>query len=230
MRYCENCKINILDNTDRCLFCNCVTSTLSDEAAIGKMLPPTVGSYPDAVLRVRKYRFLGNLILFISIVIALLCIVLNVSLTPDIAWSAIVILLLIYGNTILQYAIMGRNSYRQKTIILTFLAIAICIGIDAATGYRGWSVNIIFPGAIVFLDVAILVVMIINWRNWQSYMMVQLMTICFSAVGLILVLVNIITWPYMVYIALASSSLLFLGTFILGDRRARSELHRRFHF
>ena len=79
------------------------------------------------------------------------------------------------------------------------------------------------------MDIAILVVMIINFRNWQSYMMTQILMILLSIIPLVLLAVGVIDNKYMAIAAMAASLFLFLGTLIIGDKRARTELQRRFH-
>ena len=101
--------------------------------------------------------------------------------------------------------------------------------IDWALGYNGWSFNYVLPSGIILLDVAIVVLMIVNSRNWQSYIMWQIFMILCSFVPIILYLTGIIYVPYLALAALGTSVFLFLGTLIIGDRRARVELKRRFH-
>ena len=50
-----------------------------------------------------------------------------------------------------------------------------------------------------------------------------------SLSGILLRALDIITHPLAIIIALDFSVLLFLGTIIIGGRRARMELKRRFH-
>ena len=71
--------------------------------------------------------------------------------------------------------------------------------------------------------------MCVNRRNWQSYIMWQIFMILCSFVPIILYLTGIIYVPYLALAALGTSVFLFLGTLIIGDRRARVELKRRFH-
>ena len=79
------------------------------------------------------------------------------------------------------------------------------------------------------MDLAILILMITNRRNWQSYMMLQIFTMILSGLGLGLLAVDIVVYPYVMLVAAAASLFLFLGTLIIGDKRARNELKRRFH-
>jgi hypothetical protein len=112
---------------------------------------------------------------------------------------------------------------------LVILAVVMLLGIDYLTGYRGWSLDYVVPAGILAIDLAIMILMLVNHRNWQSYMMPQLFTIVLALIPVILRLLGVIHSRYMVWIALAVSVFLFAGTLILGDRRSRTELKRRFH-
>jgi hypothetical membrane protein len=103
------------------------------------------------------------------------------------------------------------------------------VAIDILHGYNGWSVNYVFPSGIILVDAFILVVMAINYKNWQSYMLQQIFMILCSIAALVLCKIGIITSPILSIIAMNISLIIFLGTLILGGRRARVELMRRFH-
>jgi hypothetical protein len=59
--------------------------------------------------------------------------------------------------------------------------------------------------------------------------MLQILTILMSLIPVILLAVGIVTFPYLALIAFGVSVFLFLGTLIMGDQRAKTELKRRFH-
>ena len=136
---------------------------------------------------------------------------------------------MLYGYLVLRYAILGKSGYKGKIIVLTLIAILMVVAIDFVVGYRGWSVNYALPSAILLVDAGILILMCINRRNWQSYMMWQIFMILCSIVPVILIFTGIVTAQLFALIAFAFSLFLFLGTLIIGDRRARVELKRRFH-
>ena len=149
--------------------------------------------------------------------------------TFETAWSLATGLILFYGYLVIRFAILGKSGYIAKTIVLTLIAILALIAIDFVSGYKGWSVRYVFPAAIIGIDAVILLLMIVNRRNWQSYIMWQIFMILCSFVPIILYFVGIIYVPYLALAALGTSVFLFLGTVIIGDRRARVELKRRFH-
>jgi hypothetical protein len=220
MSKCRNCKIEITDVTDKCPFCHCVLEQDETECQ---------NRYPEAWVVVRRFHLFENIVLFLSILIEAVLMLVNYFVTPFFVWSAIVGLILIYGNVVLRLAIIGKSGYQFKTISLVIIGSVILVAIDYLTGYRRWSLNYVVPAGVLFMDAGILVLMIVNKRNWQSYMMVQIITILLSLIQVILLALGEVTVTSLTVIACAVSVFIFLGTWIIGDERARTEMKRRFH-
>ena len=219
MSRCKQCNVEILEETERCPLCH---SVLEKTVEVENM-------YPNVRTMTRRLALLSRIYLFVAILVEALLIYLNVLSDSEMFWSAIPGLAMLYGYLVLRYAILGKSGYKGKTIVLTLIAILMVVAIDFVVGYRGWSVNYALPSAILLVDVGILILMCINRRNWQSYMMWQIFMILCSVVPLVLYAVGIVTAPILAVLAFAFSAALFLGTLIIGDRRARTELRRRFH-
>ena len=219
MSRCKQCNVEILDETERCPLCH---SVLEKTVEVENM-------YPNVRTMTRRLALLSRIYLCVAILVEALLIYLNVLSDSEMFWSAIPGLAMLYGYLVLRYAILGKSGYKGKIIVLTLIAILMVVAIDFVVGYRGWSVNYALPSAILLVDAGILVLMCINRRNWQSYMMWQIFMILCSVVPLVLYAVGIVTAPILALLAFAFSTALFLGTLIIGDRRARTELRRRFH-
>ncbi len=219
MSRCKQCNVEILDETERCPLCH---SVLEKTVEVENM-------YPNVRTMTRRLALLSRIYLFVAILVEALLIDLNVLSDSEMFWSAIPGLAMLYGYLVLRYAILGKSGYKGKIIVLTLIAILMVVAIDFVVGYRGWSVNYALPSAILLVDAGILILMCINRRNWQSYMMWQIFMILCSVVPLVLYAVGIVTAPILALLAFAFSAALFLGTLIIGDRRARTELRRRFH-
>lgn len=219
MSRCKQCNVEILDETERCPLCH---SVLEKTVEVENM-------YPNVRTMTRRLALLSRIYLFVAILVEALLIYLNVLSDSEMFWSAIPGLAMLYGYLVLRYAILGKSGYKGKIIVLTLIAILMVVAIDFVVGYRGWSVNYALPSAILLVDAGILILMCINRSNWQSYMMWQIFMILCSVVPLVLYAVGIVTAPLLALLAFAFSTALFLGTLIIGDRRARTELRRRFH-
>ena len=219
MSRCLRCNITVNDDTEKCPLCH----QILENGGIGE------DKYPDARVTTRKFRLLENIILFLSIVAVVVVFMVDYLMSGVLEWSLIVFLVLIYANVVLRLTILGRSGYIFKTVWSLVSGGVFLYLLDYMTGDRGWSLNYAFPAIIIGLDVAVLVLMIVNYRNWQSYMMMQLFTLLLSNFGMIFMGMGVITTTYLVMTAMGCSLLLFLGTLIIGDERARTELKRRFY-
>lgn len=221
MAKCKNCSIEILDETDSCPLCRSILQQTED----------VENMYPDVRLMMRKFTLTARIYLFVALVLEVFLFVVNLITFDEsqIWWSVITGLILLYGFVVLRYAIIGKSGYKGKVILLSLIAVLSAIAIDIVTGYRGWSVDYVLPAGILFMDVVIIGCMIYNKRNWQSYMMWQILTILFSLIPIGLYIKGLEHNEYLAFLPMAASASLFLGTLIIGDRRARTELKRRFH-
>ncbi|MCI5918108.1 MAG: DUF6320 domain-containing protein [Roseburia sp.] len=219
MSRCNKCNIEVLDETERCPLCNCV---LEQTVEVENM-------YPNVRLKARKMMLFGRIYLFLAILTEALLLYINYVTAPKMWWSVITGMIFLYGYLLIRFAILGRTGYRIKIVVLMMIMILMMVAIDFVVGYHGWSLNYVLPSGIIAVDVGILLLMLINRRNWQSYMMLQIFMMVCSVVPVIFAAVGLVTAPLLSQIALAFSVFLFLGTVIIGDRRARTELRRRFH-
>ena len=220
MSKCVKCNVIIKDDSERCPLCQHVLT---------RDVEPEENVYPDAIHVTKKFRFWENLFLFLSLVLSAGVIVCNQWLYPTVSWGLVVILILVYANAVIRLAITGRSGYLFKTFSLLILAVFFLLGIDYLTGYHKWSLDYVLPACLILADITILILMLVNRRNWQSYMMTEILVMLLSLIPVILWLFEVIVFPYLVWVAVAASVFLFLGTLILGDRRARTELRRRFY-
>ncbi|HBV82365.1 MAG TPA: zinc ribbon domain-containing protein [Lachnospiraceae bacterium] len=219
MSKCRQCNIEVLDETQRCPLC-------------GSVLEPTVeveNMYPNIRLKSRKLVFISRLYLFCAIAIEIFLI--NLCMLSDVQSLVYIIsgLVLLFGYIVIRYAILGTSGYIAKTVVLTIIAVIMLVAIDFSVGYNGWSVNYAFPAGILLIDAGTLVLMAVNNKNWQSYIMLQIFMVLCSIIAIILNFVHIVTNPIVSIVALNVSVILLLGTIIIGGRRSRVELKRRFH-
>ena len=219
MAKCRTCQIEILDDTEVCPLCKSILEPTD----------PVENMYPDLRIKMMKMTLFSNIYLFLAICCEAVLIAINILTKNQIWWSAIPGLVLLYFYFVIRYAIRGKSGHRAKISSLTILAVASTVAIDMVSGYRGWSVEYVIPFGIVIVDFIILICMRINRRNWQSYMMWQVLMMLCSIIPILLYFAELEENRYLVFLPMMISVALFLGTLIIGDRRARTELKRRFH-
>lgn len=219
MSICKKCNLEILDETERCPLCD---SVLEQTVEVENM-------YPNVRVMARKMMLISRVYLVCAMILEVLLVYINVVTDSEIWWSAISGLSFVYVYMLIRFAILGKSGYQSKVTLLSLIAVLMLVAVDFLYGYRGWSINYALPVVILLVDLSILFLMFFNRRNWQSYMMWQLFMILCSVVSLVFSLIGIATRPFMGELAFTASVLLFVGTVIIGDRRARTELKRRFH-
>ena len=176
MSKCRNCNVEILDETEFCPLCH---SVLEQNEVMENM-------YPDARLKNQKMLFVTRLYLFCALVAEFILVWIDFAGENQIHWSLLTGLGLLYVYIVLRYAVLGKSGYRAKTIVLVLFGVLLAVAVDFLTGYRGWSVDYVASGSILSVDAAIIVLMICNRRNWQSYLMWQISMIVFSLIPALL--------------------------------------------
>lgn len=187
------------------------------------------GMYPDVKDVSRIFNFVVKLYCFLAIVVEAGLIIINYRFYSGIWWSAISGIAILYFYVTLRYSIQKNSGYKRVILTQIFGGVLLTVAIDLIIGYRGWSVNYVVPSAILLIDLAIMILMLVNLEYWQSYIVLQILTLLLSGVALIFWWTGIICHPAVTIVAAAVSAALFIGTLIFGDRRAKGELKRRFY-
>ncbi len=219
MSKCKQCQVEILDESRVCPLCRCVIDYAGENENM----------YPQIVKKERVLKLIIRIFLFVAIVAEGILIYLNQKYFQGIWWSAItgggLFLIYIGMKDLMEY----EFGYRSKAFTMICCGMLYVFLIDYVLGFHGWSLNIVLPIVIMGMDAGILVLMIVNIRNWQSYMMLQMLTIVLALLTILLWRLGFITNPSLSELSLAVAAVFFLGTLIIGGGRAVTELYRRFH-
>lgn len=218
MNKCNKCGVLVRDDTQICPLCRCVLEQGTGE-----------DSYPDVLLTVRRLKKLSNVCLFFLLLVSTVLGAINYQYYNGMLWCLIPIAAMAYGYLVLRYAILSKSGYRAKIMVLVACGIGLVVLIDGVTGFHGWSLNVVLPGGLMFVDGIIVALMFINRKSWQSYIVFQIGMVFISLIPLVLWRMGLITWPLLSLIGEAVAIFLVLGSVIIGDRGAREELQRRFH-
>ncbi len=239
MSKCKRCNIEILDASLSCPLCNGVLEfedkgelpNLNDENKIdeNEFVSKSL-MYPDVSPAIKRINFIIKLTIFCSIIVEGILIYINYVATPNAKWSAICGAGLLYACFSLIYSFRHNKSHRKKIMVQVILVMPLIILVDYALGYTGWSVNFGIPCVIAGMDIAILVLMLVNTSNWQSYIMLQVYLLVICIILSILMFCGLF-FEYKTIMIFADllTILLLAGTLVFGDKRATNELKRRFH-
>ncbi|MEG2288449.1 MAG: DUF6320 domain-containing protein [Clostridium sp.] len=222
MKKCKRCNVNILDETHTCPLCIGLLEVDEVEDKVDSM-------YPVIYFDINKFNTIKKIFVFILILVAAGLGFINYITYTGVVWSIIAVVGIIYFGITVTYSIMNNANLASKILVQTIGAGILLVVIDNVIGYRGWSVNYAIPGIIMFANLAIVLLMIVNPMNWQSYFMYQIAITIFSFIPLILFWVGLISQPLLASLTSGISIIILVGTIVFGDRSVKNELIRRFY-
>lgn len=221
MKRCNKCNIELVEDISVCPLCQHGLETISQEKKREM--------YPRIEFDNHKFILLIRIFTFISIILALGLITINIATYSGGWWSLICVGAIVYFWITVRYSIQNNTNYAAKILVQTIGGMGLCLLIDIVNGYQGWSINYVIPAIILVAYLAIMILMIVNFMNWQSYILFQFTLVIFSMILMGLYLLHIITKPILSYVTVGITLVIFIGTIVFGDKKAKTELIRRFH-
>ena len=100
----------------------------------------------------------------------------------EVRWDIIVGAALLYGYMTLFISLLHKTGYRLRMLLQTLVGIGLIVVIDGVLGFQKWSLAYVLPGALVLLDIAVVILMLANGRNWQSYIPVEILILVLSLI------------------------------------------------
>ncbi|MDO5417618.1 MAG: DUF6320 domain-containing protein [Lachnospiraceae bacterium] len=186
-------------------------------------------NYPMVGIEVDKWRRLKHIFYGILAAAALVLAVVNAVTYSGFWWAGIAVPGILYTILTLNYSILKHANLGKSVMTQTIGLQILVVMIDWALGFRGWSLNYGVPGMLLFADIAVVFLILVNRMNWQSYLMYQLAITVLSFIPLILWAAGWITAPFLAVVTVILSVLILAMTVLLGDRSVKSEFIRRFH-
>lgn len=172
-----------------------------------------------------------KLMAIVSIVVSLMCTIVNLCTSTKYLWCVIVMVGIIYSWITVMYSV-NRNVNIASSVVLQIVAISLLnLCIDFAIGYQGWAINLAIPIIIMVANVTILVLTIASVRREYKYAVYQLIITVLSFIPLIIYFAfdGIITRPIFTIISSSIAAFTFVVSLILCGRNIVEELDRRLH-
>lgn len=188
-----------------------------------------LGRYPQIRYDQKRLKKLAvifyGLLFFVGAILG----VINYATYSGSLWSIIAIGLMAYTALTVEYSILRHANLASKILMQTVAAQVLLVALDHSTGYNGWSVNYGIPSTILFADLSVVFLILVNRMNWQSYFMYQIAITVFSFIPLILWAAGLLTRPFLALFTVTVTVIILAVTIVLGDRSVKTELKRRFH-
>ena len=227
---CPKCKVVLSRDREVCPLCSCVTEEMNkDEQERMAELFGEGAPYPDLMKKHKALRFVLKLLFFLFVLAEIIMILINVKVTPDVAWSAITGASLLYGYVSLLYWIKTDAGFAAKVGQQLLLTSILLYLIDYYSGNWGWALTYAIPGVILFGDVAVSILIALHRKSWYTYLLLLLLLGVMSLAELGLYFAGKAGNVIMPLICVIVTGLYILGLLLFGSNAALRELKRRFH-
>ena len=184
--------------------------------------------YPKKISSKKVDTFI-NIFRICILLISILLLIINKLTTPRIYWSHLCILGFIYIYLTVRYSIASTRNIAGYVTIQTILLALLIYFIDYRLGYRGWSINIAFPILIMVSNVTMLILTIINYKDYGKYAINQLMIVILSLSVVFFIYKGYVKGNALINIAIIISITNFLLSLLLCYRDFKEEIIRKFN-
>lgn len=221
MLRCEHCQVDLPGKQSRCPLCQNKPSGMEDGS--GNRFP----SLPKFQLTVSRILMVWSA--FITLCAASICISINLIL-PDNGWWSLFVLAGIASLWIDFALILLKRKNLPKNILWQIAVVSLIAFLwDILTGFRGWSLDYVFPILCSCGLIAMTIVAKLRRLDIQDYIMYLVIDCVLGIVSFILILTNTvrIVIPSAISFGL---SIIFLGFLLFFEGKALwAEFQRRFH-
>ncbi|MDD3429266.1 MAG: DUF6320 domain-containing protein [Oscillospiraceae bacterium] len=220
MKRCNECKVNIVDNTELCPLCNAPLEEVEGQ--------PCTSVYP-VQLQSTRYNFVKRLLVYLSVLGAGACAIVNYFQWQGKAWSLIPITALAFLWLVGPQAVRRGGNVAAKVMRIIFATCAYLVILDCLLGYRGWAIDYGIAIALCAGVLAIDIIMIVRRESFEKYVWYQGILVLCGLIPLVLFFTGVAASRLFAFITAGVALASLLATFVFGDRNAKNEFKRRFH-
>lgn len=221
MNKCKKCSVMIADQAKVCPLCYMVL-TIDEQDRPSR-------TYPNIIEKRKLWTRVWKITTFVLVLIQIILMGINAVYDQGIRWSMISGVAILYLLISLYQLILHPDSLVRKLFRQTVMVWLVLLVIDMAIGFRGWSFTIGMPCVILSLDAIVLVCMIVQFRNWQNYLLLQMFALLISIAGVMIWCIRHHGYGLLAWITLWVTAVFFGFCVFFGSTKAKNELRRRFY-
>lgn len=184
--------------------------------------------YPK-LFNIKKNHFVIKLLMGISILIAIICFLINLLVENRFYWSIISIFGIVYIWVTTMYSIKKNVNIASHVAVQMICTSILVVIIDLVIGFSGWSINFAIPIITMTANTTIFILTIVSRKKYLKYVIYELIIFLFSMLPLLLVLFKMIDKILFVCISTGIAILNLLFVICLCGKDVKEEVKRRFH-
>ena len=184
--------------------------------------------YPQKINSKKSDKIVYSLVI-VSIIIAIVLIIINKLTTPQIHWAALANCGIIYTWLTVMYSIKKGTNIAGHVLIQTILVSIVMLYIDQTIGFKGWSVYIGIPIALIVANVTMVILTIISYKKYIKYAIYQLMIVLISLMPIVLATKNIIEMKFLMRTAVDISVISLVISLVFCYKDMKEAVIRKLH-
>lgn len=184
--------------------------------------------YPEKI-NAKKSDLIIKLLLFFSILVAVILIIINRLTTLDVPWAALANAGIVYIWVVVIFCINRNRTNIAGHIFLQLIAVSLLTYyIDMRLGFKGWSISISIPIMIIISNITMYILTIISYKKFIRYAIYQLLIVLFSMVPIFFIIEQMLQITVLSVTAVGTSILNFLFSLILCAPAFKEVIIRKF--
>lgn len=184
--------------------------------------------YPN-IMNIKKSNFAMKILIGISIVIIFVCVLINELVTPQLKWSFLVVLGIVYVWITTLYSIQKNVNIASHVWVQTIVMLVFLYLIDKIVGYKGWSINIGMPIVIGVTNITMLILTIVSRRKYFKYSFYQMLLSLVSIIVIVLLMLKAKYRIISVSITSGIAIVTLMLSIILCGKDLKEKIYRMFH-
>ncbi len=184
--------------------------------------------YPN-IMNIKKSNFARKILTGISIVIIFVCVLINELVTPQLKWSFLVVIGILYAWITTLYSIRKNVNIASHVWVQTIVMLVFLYLIDKIVGYKGWSINIGMPIVIGVANITMLILTIVSRRKYFKYSLYQMLLSLVSIIVIILLMLKAKYRIISVSITTGIVVVTLMLSIILCGKDLKEKMYRMFH-
>lgn len=219
MKYCNNCKVDVVGNKKSCPLCQ---ETLKGDKQEEDVFPKISFVY-------KEHGLFFKIMLLVSIIIATVTVAINILLPQKGAWSLFVLGGLGSVWVSMISAINKRNNIPKNIVYQVMIISVIAVIWDFLTRWKGWSITYVIPLVCSFAMISMATISKVLRLHIEDYILYIIIDGLFGLVQIIFIFTGGLTaiYPSLICIVI---SIISLSTIIIFEwKKLEAEVKRRLH-
>jgi len=219
MKYCNNCKVNIVGNRKNCPLCQ---ELLTGDKCSDEIFPQISFIY-------KEHGLFFKIMLLASIIIASVSVAMNILFPLRGAWSLFILggLGSVWAGMIT--AINKRNNIPKNIVYQVMIISLIVIIWDFITGWKGWSISYVVPLVCFFAMISMAIISKVRKLYIEDYILYIIIDGLFGIIPIIFIVAGILSVLFPSLLCIVTSIISLSTILIFEGQSLRAEIKRRLH-